>query len=114
MAYDEALADRVRQALAAYEGVSERRMFGGLCFMLHGNMAVGVLRDELILRLGEAGGAAALAEAHTRPFDFTGKPMRTTIYLDATGSANRRTMPAWVARAAQFAASLPPKTRKQR
>ena len=113
MAYDEALADRVRQALGAYDTLTERQMFGGVCFMLGGHMAVGVLGSELILRLGDAGGAEALKQPHTRPFDFTGKPMHSTIYLEAAGAKSAKALQTWVAQAAQFAQSLPPKKKKK-
>ena len=75
VAYDEELAERVREVLAPRSDVSERRMFGGIAFMLGGNMACGVLGEDLIVRLGDEEGEKALAEDGVRPFDFTGKPI---------------------------------------
>jgi TfoX/Sxy family transcriptional regulator of competence genes len=76
MAYDEQLADRVREELQADPGFSERKMFGGLCFMLRGNMCAGVVGERLMLRLGEDGATAALRQPGVSPMDFTGRPMR--------------------------------------
>ena len=108
MAFDEALADRVREVLAARPELSERRMFGGIAFMLAGNMCCGVIGEDLMVRLGDDG-EAALAEPHTRPMDFTGKPMKTTIYVDPEGTGDDAELARWVEAGADFAASLPPK-----
>jgi len=113
MAYDEALADRVRDVLAAREGVSERKMFGGLCFMINGNMACGPMGDELMVRLGHEEAERALTEPHARPMDFTGKPMRGMIYVTAEGLADDRDLAGWVELGADHAASLPPKKPKK-
>jgi hypothetical protein len=75
VAYDEALANEVRAALAGVDAVTEKAMFGGLAFLVHGNMAVGISGEELMVRVGPADADAALAEPHTRPFDMTGRPM---------------------------------------
>jgi len=109
MAYDEALADRVRAVLAPREGLSEREMFGGIAFMLAGNMAVGVIGDDLLVRLGKDDAERALTEPHVRPMDFTGKPMKTTVYVDPNGTAGDSELASWVDAGAGFAASLPPK-----
>jgi TfoX/Sxy family transcriptional regulator of competence genes len=108
MAFDEALADRVRDVLANRPTLSERRMFGGIAFMLAGNMCCGVIGDDLMVRLGEDG-ERALAEPHTRPMDFTGKPMRTAIYVDPAGTRDDADLAKWVEAGADYAASLPPK-----
>lgn len=109
MAYDEALADRVRDALAPRADVSERKMFGGIAFMVGGNMAVGVLGDELMVRLEPAEAEQALAEPHTRPMDFTGKPMKGMLFVDSAGTEADSDLAGWVDAGADFAASLPPK-----
>jgi TfoX/Sxy family transcriptional regulator of competence genes len=109
VAFDEALADRVRIALDPRPDVSERRMFGGIAFMLAGNMAVGVISDDLMVRLGPADAERALAEPHTRPMDFTGKPSRGMVYVDPNGTATDEDLGPWVDAGADFAASLPPK-----
>jgi TfoX/Sxy family transcriptional regulator of competence genes len=109
VAYDETLADRVRAALAGEDGLTERKMFGGLAFMLHGNMACGIVKDELMLRLGPDGADRALDEPHVRPMDFTGKPMTGMVYVDPAGlddSDLRR----WVGEAAAYARTFPPKS----
>ena len=108
MAFDEALADRVRDALAARPELSERRMFGGIAFMLAGNMCCGVINEDLMVRLGPDG-ERALAERHTRPMDFTGKPMKSTVYVSPEGTQRDEDLVRWVEAGADFAASLPPK-----
>ncbi|HEY2716088.1 MAG TPA: TfoX/Sxy family protein [Solirubrobacterales bacterium] len=108
MAFDEALADRVREILGARAELSERRMFGGIAFMLAGNMCCGVIGEDLMVRLGDDG-EAALAEPHTRPMDFTGKPMKSTIYVAPEGTASDEDLAKWVEAGADYAASLPPK-----
>jgi len=110
VAYDEELADRVRVVLADEPGLTERKMFGGLAFMIGGNMACGIVQDELMLRLGAEGADAALDEPHVREMDFTGRPMTGMVYVERAGlddAGLRR----WVERAAAFARSLPPKAK---
>ncbi len=109
MAYSEDLATRIRRALAPRADVMERKMFGGLAFMLGGNMCCGVVGDRLMLRLGNEGAATALAEPHTRPMDFTGKPLKSMVYVEAEGIASPEELHRWVNRGADFAASLPAK-----
>jgi TfoX/Sxy family transcriptional regulator of competence genes len=109
MAYDEALADRMRGALATRDDVAERKMFGGLAFMLAGNMCCGVISSDAMLRLGEDGADAALDEPHTRPMDFTGRPMKAMVYVAPAGLEGDAAVQRWVDRAVAFAESLPPK-----
>jgi len=109
VAYDESLADRVRDALSARADLSERKMFGGIAFMVGGNMAVGVIEDDLMVRLDPADAEQALTEPHTRPMDFTGKPMRGMLFVDSEGMASDEDLAGWVDAGADFAASLPPK-----
>jgi TfoX/Sxy family transcriptional regulator of competence genes len=109
MAYDEGLADRIRDALAARDDVTERKMFGGLAFMVAGNMCCGVIGSEAMLRLGEDGADAALDEPHTRPMDFTGRPMKAMVYVGRAGLEDGAALNGWVQRAVAFAESLPPK-----
>jgi TfoX/Sxy family transcriptional regulator of competence genes len=109
MSFDEDLADRVRQAIGHRTDLTERKMFGGLAFLLRGNMCCGVLRDDLIVRIPPDETAAALAEPHTRPFDFTGRPMRGFVVVEPSGWDDDDALAGWVARAAEFAAALPPK-----
>ncbi len=110
MAYDEQLADRVREILLPEQGLTERKMFGGLAFMLEGHMCCGIVGDELMLRLGVDGAEDALERDHVRPMDFTGRPMTGMVFVSAEGlrgAALRR----WVEGAAAFVRTLPPKRR---
>lgn len=109
MAYDEALADRLRDVLAPRSDLTERKMFGGIAFMVAGNMAVGVIGDDLIVRLDPADAEQALSEPHVRPMDFTGKPMKGMIYVASAGTEADEDLAGWVEAGADFAASLPPK-----
>ena len=109
MAYDEELAERVRDLLSARSEVTERKMFGGIAFMVGGNMACGVLGDELIVRLGDDEGEKALAEEGVRPFDFTGKPMKGIVYVAADRTSDDAGLAEWVDAGADYAASLPSK-----
>ncbi len=109
MAYDETVADRACRALAKHPGVSERKMFGGLALMLNGNMCCGVIGKDLVLRLGDKGVARALAEPHTRPMDFTGKPLKSMVYVSPAGYRTDDDLLAWVKRAVGFVKSLPEK-----
>ncbi len=109
MAYDEDLAGRVRALLEGHEVVVEKKMFGGLAFMLNGNMCCGVLKDELILRLGPEGGDRALDEPHTHPMDFTGRPMSNFVVVTPAGVETDDALAGWVDRAVDYASSLPPK-----
>ena len=109
MAYDEDLAERVRGVLAARSELSERKMFGGIAFMVAGNMACGVLGEELIVRLGDEEGEKALAEDGVRPFDFTGKPMKGIVFVSPERTADDAGLAEWVDAGADYAASLPAK-----
>jgi TfoX/Sxy family transcriptional regulator of competence genes len=109
VAYDEELAERVLEVLAARSDVSERKMFGGIAFMVAGNMACGVLGEELIVRLGDEEGEKALAEDGVRPFDFTGKPMKGIVYVSPERVAEDAELAEWVEAGADYALSLPPK-----
>ena len=109
MAYDEQLAERLRTALAGREGLSERRMFGGLGFMLNGNMCCGLTADALMVRVGPDRFPEALDQPHARPMDFTGRPMKGMVYVDPAGYATDDDLAAWVGRGVAFAATLPPK-----
>lgn len=108
MAYDEDLANRVRALLADRTDVREQRMFGGLTFMVGRNMSCGVHGDELIVRLDRDSEAEALARAHARPMDFTGRPLRGFITVGAAGLEGDR-LQRWVQEAVAHAESLPPK-----
>ena len=109
MAYDEKLADRIRAVLVAHNGLSEKRMFGGIAFMLRGNMCCGLVKDDLMIRVGREQYEKLLAEPHARPMEFTGRPMRGFVYVGPDGYRSDRALAKWVERGVDFAASLPPK-----
>lgn len=113
MAYDEILADRARVALAGTPGLQEKRMFGGLCFLLHGSMSCGIVRDVLMVRVGPEAYGAALAEPHAREMDFTGRPLKGMVYVDAAGVRTPEALLAWIDRGVAFAGALPPKPPKR-
>jgi TfoX/Sxy family transcriptional regulator of competence genes len=109
MAYDEALAERINQVLASKPDVTERKMFGGIAFMVGGNMACGVIGDDLMVRVGPDAHDAAVAEPHVRPMDFGHRPMRGMVYVDPDGVRSTEDLERWVHAGAAMAASLPPK-----
>src|SRR5438874_1882779 len=105
MSYDERAAERVRKALMGRRGVSERKMFGGIAFMLNDAMCCGILKDDLIVRVGAALGAKALAQPHARPFDFTGKPMTSIVYVAPAGYRSGAALAKWIRWGAEHAAA---------
>lgn len=109
MAFDEGLAERLREVLAATPDVHERLMFGGIAFMVGGHMACGVMGDELMLRLGREGAAAALGRPHVRPMDFTGRPMTTMAIVGPEGVSGDDALREWVEAALGHVAALPRK-----
>src|SRR5262245_49202481 len=113
MAYDETLASRVRNILSPASGFSEKKMFGGLCFLIHGNMCCGVLKNELVLRVEPGQAQELLHRAHTRPMDFTGRPMKGFVFVEAGGLGTDRQLRDWVSMALSFARGLPAKARKK-
>lgn len=109
MPYDESLAERIRVELAGYGPVSEQKMFGGLAFLVRGNMVCGVVKSELMARVGPDRYTAALAEPGARPMDFTGRPMTGIVFVGPDGMGTDEALAGWVARAYAFAGALPPK-----
>ena len=109
MAFDERLADRVRRALDGQRGLTETKMFGGLAFMLRGNMCCGVLGEDLVVRVGPDAHAAELRRPHARVMDFTHKPMKGYLYVGPKGVATLASLRSRLKPALAFAASLPPK-----
>jgi hypothetical protein len=109
MAYDEILAQRAREVLVDLPGFAEKKMLGGIGFMLRGNMACGVHGDELIVRVGPANYEQALGMPHTRPFDMTGRPMRGWVMVAPSGLESDADLQDWVQHGVEFALSLPAK-----
>lgn len=116
MAYDEKLAARVRRALDGVEAVEERKMFGGLCFLVRGHMACGIMGaaqgGALLVRVGKDGQRAALAREHAEEMTFTGRPMRSMVQVDPAGLRTDGQLSGWVAMGVEHARSLPPKKPK--
>jgi len=108
--YSLELAERARIALGPVD-VLERKMFGGLCFMVNGHMACGIVKDELMVRVGKEAWEDTLALPHARPMDFTGKPLTGFVYVGVPGLKTAAGLKAWVERGAKYARSLPPKYR---
>ncbi len=109
MAYDTTLAARVQEALGEIPGLVEKKMFGGIGYMVLGNMACGVHGNNLIVRVGLARYEEALAEPHTSPFDLTGRAMKGWVYVDPAGCQTTDDLQSWVQQGVDFALSLPPK-----
>lgn len=111
MPYNQELAPRVREILEEHGDVDERKMFGGIAFMVKGYMCCGVLNDDLVLRLGPDRAEAALKEAHVRPMDFTGRPMKGYVFVAPAGFDTESVLRRRIQSAIDFVASLPPKQR---
>lgn len=109
MAYDEGLAQRIRETLGDISGLEEKKMFGGIGFLLHGNMVCGVHQEALIVRVGPEGYAEALAGPHVREFDITGRPMKGWVLVDQGGVEEDESLRDWVQKGLEFSQSLPPK-----
>ncbi|MFG2417220.1 TfoX/Sxy family protein [Streptomyces goshikiensis] len=109
MTYDEGLAQRIRERLGERRAVTEKRMFGGLAFLLHGNMAVAVSGEEVVVRVGTDGSEQALARPEARPMDFTGRPMRGWVTVSGLALAEDAVLDHWITTAVAFADTLPPR-----
>ena len=109
MAFDEALAGRIRHRLARRKNIVEKKMFGGVGFLLNGNLLVGVWKDSLCVRLGPEQAEEALHERHAKEFDITGRPMKGWLLVGREGVADDAQLADWVGRAEKFVAGLPAK-----
>ena len=109
MTYNSGLAQRVREILENKIAFEEKQMFGGICFSLYGNMACGILNDELIVRVGPQEYENALKLPNTRKFDITGKPMKGWVMVSFQGDRSDSDLSEWIQRGLNFALSLPPK-----
>ncbi|TWT38531.1 TfoX/Sxy family protein [Blastopirellula retiformator] len=107
MPYDEQLASRVRGLLQRRRGITEKKMFGGIAFLHHGNMVVGVSRDRLMVRVGLDAYEEALQEENVREFDFTGRPMRGWVVVEEPGLVHFEAVKDWTDRAFKFVQTLP-------
>lgn len=109
MAYDSGLEARIEECIADMTGVSTRKMFGGLCFMLNGNMACGIIGSELMVRVGPEKYQLALMNPAAREMDFTGKPLKGMVYISESGVESDDDLQYWLQQGINFAASLPAK-----
>lgn len=109
MAYDEMLAQRVRTELSRRRGITEKKMFGGIAFMVNGNMACGVLGEDLMVRVGPDAYEDALQMTGAREMRFTGRPMKGMVYVSPKGYRRKTSFEAWIARGLSYAKSLPAK-----
>ena len=114
MAYSEKLAQRIRDLANDLTAFEEKKMFGGLCFLLDGHMCCGVQDGTLMLRLGEERAAVALEKRHVREMDFTGRPLKGMVYVDSPAIRTRASLATWLQEAADFVGTLPPKPAKQK
>ena len=110
MAFSEELAGRIRQGLARRKGIKEKKMFGGVGFLLNGNLLVGVWKDSLIVRLGPEEGEEALKEPHVRDFDITGRPMKGWVLVKPAGVESDEQLGGWIERATKFVKTPPAKS----
>jgi TfoX/Sxy family transcriptional regulator of competence genes len=109
MAHDEALEAHIAGVLAGQPGMVSKKMFGGVAFLVHGNMAVGVHKDMLMVRVGPDGYDQAMGEPHTSQFDLTGRVMKGWVTVAADGIADQADLERWVKTGLDFALTLPPK-----
>jgi TfoX-like protein len=108
MAYNLKLAKRIRAELGSIPFI-EKKMFGGVGFLIHGNMACGVNKENMIVRVDPERHAKLLQRPHTRPFDLTGKPMKGWLIVEPGGCKTSKQLSAWVKEGVEFALTLPPK-----
>ncbi len=111
MPYSEELAERMRAIIGPRDGVSERKMFGGIAWLVNGNMAIGTLGEDMMVRLAHDDADAALAEPHVGPMEFTGRPMRGFLTVRSAGIGEDADLARWIDAGAAYAASLPPKAK---
>lgn len=109
MAFDEGLAQRIREQIDPTLEVTEKKMFGGLCYLLNGNMCFGIIGSELMIRVGRDQYDDTLAMPHAREMDFTGRAMRGFVQVDESGLSEDDDLKAWLQRGLAYAATFPPK-----
>ena len=109
MPYDERLAERVTSILKRKRGITHKKMFGGLCYLVNGNMCCGVEKDRLVVRVGPDKYEEVLKRKHVRPMDFTGRPLKGFVYVTAPGLKRSDALKKWVDLGVEFAKSLPKK-----
>lgn len=114
MAYNLNLAQRIREIVYGQKDASERKMFGGICFMIGGNMVCGVVGDELMARINPEKHASALEKAHVKPMEFTGRSMKGYLFIEPEGIKTKRELAYWVNQGVRIAQSIPAKGSKSK
>ncbi len=114
MPYNTILEDKIEDVIHQWEGIEKKKMFGGICYLVNSNMAFGVWKDSLIVRMAPAVAAEKLSHAHVRQFDITGKPMRGWVMVEKDSWGKTDELPGWLEIGRSFALSLPKKVRKGR
>ena len=109
MAYNEAIEGRIKNVVSIWENTDSKKMFGGICHLLNGNMFCGVYKDFLILRLGEENAERALRLSFVKPFDITGRPMKGWVMVEENGFKKEEELEAWLNQAKAFVDTLPEK-----
>ena len=109
MAYNEVLDGRIKKMVSKWKNTTNKKLFGGVCHLINGNMFCGVLKDSLILRLGVETSRKAMATKHVREFDITGKPMKGWVMVAEKGYKNDKDLKGWLEKAKKFAKTLPVK-----
>jgi len=109
MPYDEEIEDRIGKVVSRWKNTQSKKMFGGICHLLDGNMFCGVYKNFLILRLGEKESKESLSLPFVRPFDITGKPMKGWVMVEKEGFKSDDVLKAWLGKAKEYVGSLPPK-----
>lgn len=109
MAFDATLAGRLRQLFSGNQDIHEKKMFGGLCFLCRGHMFLGIVKDDLMARIGPDHYSAVLQQPHVRQMDFTGKPMKGYVFVSAAGTASDQQLEHWSEMCLHFVDTLPPK-----
>jgi len=106
MAFDESLADRIRRAVGRRKGITEKKMFGGLAFLLDGKMFCGIVKDELMVRVGPERYEESLAMSNVRPMDFTGRPMKGYVFVEPGGCRSVEAVKTWTSRGQDFVQTI--------
>ncbi|MBN2530897.1 MAG: TfoX/Sxy family protein [Deltaproteobacteria bacterium] len=109
MAYDEGLAERIRDVLSNHCQFEEKLMFGGICFMVNGHMCAGVVSDTLMARVGPEQYSEALKKKHARKMNFTGRPLKGMVYVEVAGIRASKALTQWILLCLEFVSTLPPK-----
>ena len=109
MAYNEKLEEKIEALSSRWKGLEKKKMFGGICYLVKGNMSFGIWKDSLIARIGPDGYEEALLEPHVRAFDITGRPMTGWVLVGPGGIGDKEQLTYWIRRALQFVRTMPAK-----